>query len=455
MDPNRLWLKIGLQRAARLPILTMSVPSWWTRGKHGQLSPWAKAQVFGMHSIAKAKKWKVTNGEISAAVWKTGYVNKKDGHPSDASISKLRDTFDEDPQWYPGKTEESAAKPGPKPKFTEHKKLAVSRAAMSLKMQGVEPTAAAVVARCPRAATNPDTGKAFDEKLILDVFKTKCYDLDPSNSWGRIQPLSKTAMPSWLEKQRCVWAAKLLKEEERPPSWYDRHCIWMDPCSTIIPSSPRAIFDHSHANSGRGPRWMSKDARIYSRNLRPAPYAGKQAHWGDLRVWWFMVFARGKVRLVIMKDDWTQTAAGMATMVGQLPKLLENMFGDAPKPRVMFTDRGPGFYQGSHGTVCRAYKKALDDHGFRPFAGDNASWQPADIADLLLHESVAAGIRKYFRGNPIKWIDNQAKNYEVFTARLKACEKHINQHHNLSSLSLSFPKRVKKLLKEKGRRLRH
>ena len=72
-------------------------------------------------------------------------------------------------------------------------------------------------------------------------------------------------------------------------------------------------------------------------------------------------------------SSWKQTGEGMAAMVGQLPNLLKDMIGDAPKPRVLFTVRGPGFYQGGHGGICEAYRKALDKNGFRPFAGTNAS----------------------------------------------------------------------------------
>jgi hypothetical protein len=63
-------------------------------------------------------------------------------------------------------------------------------------------------------------------------------------------------------------------------------------------------------------------------------------------------------------------------------------------------------------------------------------------------------VRKYFKGYPIKWGTDQVKNYDLFVSRLKECEKHINRHHDLESLSLAFPKRVAKLVKDKGRRLK-
>ena len=57
-------------------------------------------------------------------------------------------------------------KRGPRVELTELTKAAASKAAMVLKTDGIKPSAAAVIARCPRATLNPDTGKAFDEMLI-------------------------------------------------------------------------------------------------------------------------------------------------------------------------------------------------------------------------------------------------------------------------------------------------
>ena len=351
----------------------------------------------------------------------------------------MRIIFESDPNWYPGKNAENAQKRGAKVKFTPQKRRAIAKAAMALKRTGAEPTAAAVLARCPAAGTNPATGQAFDLKLIRDVFRTKCYDLDPSCPWGRHQPLSKTAMPGWLEKQRQAWAKDVLALEHTS-GWYYRHCIWMDPCSTIVPASPRAVFDHTQANKGKGPRWMSKDAQTYSRNLRAAPYGGKQASWGDLRVWWFVVLTRGKVRLPVLGEEWTQNGEGMARMVAKLPALLDSVVAGEAKPRVIFTDRGPGFYQGSQGTIVLKYKGALAKHGFRSFAGEDAKWQPPDIADSLPHETVAAWVRKYFRSHPVKWIADQPKNRANFVASLKECEKHINRKYNVKSLCHCFPR---------------
>ena len=418
---------------------------WWLGGRKGTMCPWVKAKVYGLHTAANILGTKVSNKDIRKVVKKIG-----GGKPTLRALRDLRDIFDEDPGWYPGKCY-SDGKPGPKMKFTEKKQQAVAKAAMALKNRGYEPTVAAVVAECPSAAINPDTGLPWDKKLIAKVYKTKCYDLTPDNPWLLLNPLSKSALPDWLEEHRKVWGKNLLANNTLA-SWYQRNVVWWDPCSSIVPSAPRAIFNINKANQPKCARWMSKDARYYSRNLRASPYSGKQASWGGKRVWWFIIFTRDQVRLPIMDMGWKQNGVGMAKAVPVLDKLLDGMSGSSPKPRVVFSDRGPGFYNTGNGIITKAYRTALEKHNFRPFAGNDASHQPADIADILLHESVAAGIRKYFKGHPIKWTEDQDKNLKLFAEKLKSCEKHINKNHNLKSLSLSFPNRVKKLVKEKGRR---
>ena len=66
---------------------------------------------------------------------------------------------------------------------------------------------------------------------------------------------------------------------------------------------------------------------------------------GDTRLWWFIVVARGKVHFEFMPDGWEQTGAGIAAFIVRLPAILRRMLGPhARLPRVVFSDRGPGFY---------------------------------------------------------------------------------------------------------------
>ena len=98
---------------------------------------------------------------------------------------------------------------------------------------------------------------------------------------------------------------------------------------------------------------------------------------GDVKVWWFVVLARGKVHIEVMPESWRQNGEGQAFMVSRLPQVLSALFGEsAPKPSVSFTDRGPGFYHPSTGNICPAYLAALKAYGFSPWAGEHALWQP-------------------------------------------------------------------------------
>ena len=139
--------------------------------------------------------------------------------------------------------------------------------------------------------------------------------------------------------------------------------------------------------NGKRKRWMSADCGAYSRNLRASSFAGRQQQFGDRKVWWFGVLARGRVGIHVMRDGWRQTGAGMAEFVKDLEGALRGMLGDEPLPRIVFSDRGPGFYQSSTGHIVKEHAAALKQYGSTPLAGEDASKPPPDIADLLIHET--------------------------------------------------------------------
>lgn len=118
------------------------------------------------------------------------------------------------------------------------------------------------------------------------------------------------------------------------------------------------------------------------------------------------------------------------------------------------SDRGPGFYQSSRGIIVDAYHKALTAHGFRPFAGEDGKWQPPDLADLFMHETVAAWVRRYFRKNPVVKSYDLATNRAAVVAGLNACQRHINKEYDVSGLCSSLPRRITELLAAKGDRLK-
>ena len=154
--------------------------------------------------------------------------------------------------------------------------------------------------------------------------------------------------------------------------------------------------------------------------------------------------------------DWKQNGAGFAAFVNELNPLLVDMFGEqAPKPRVCFTDHGPGMYNSLNGEIVHVYYEALKANGFRSFAGVDGSWQPPDLADVFLHETVVSWARKYFHEHPFKAVEDIDVNYKVSVKQLEDCEVHINANYNVKGLCRDTVKRLLNLKERNGFRLKH
>ena len=125
-------------------------------------------------------------------------------------------------------------------------------------------------------------------------------------------------------------------------------------------------------------------------NLRGKPEALKQASWDAIRVWWVPVLARGKLHLELLGDEFSgENAQGAAILAAKVRTVLNTRFQGSTAPRVLFTDRGSGFYHQVSGSITK-YKAALDAHSLRAYYGDNASAQPGNLQDVLLHETSVA-----------------------------------------------------------------
>ena len=230
---------------------------------------------------------------------------------------------------------------------------------------------------------------------------------------------------------RVKWADVML-ELRHHAGWYFRHVVWVDPCYTIIPGRPKTIHDQMVSSFGKAKRWASADARDEPRNLRSQPYTNKTTQWGDVKLWWFIVLARGRVHVQVMGRDWEQNGAGQAKLVERLPQILKKMLGQSEAlPHTVFSDRGPGFYHPSQGTINPDYAAALTKYGFSSWAGDHALWQPGDIPDLLLHETAVSWVRKFLRQHPVKIGENMTRNIERLEEKLQEAVEHINTYYEV------------------------
>ena len=171
-----------------------------------------------------------------------------------------------------------------------------------------------------------------------------------------------------------------------------------------------------------------------------------------------MVLARGRLRVEFMPDEWEQTGAGAAEFVGRLPRILRSMLGrKTALPRVVVTDRGPGFYLTGcrNGQIVPKYHEALRGAGFRPFAGEDAAHQPPDCPDLLLHETAVGWIRKYFKKYPFRRAAGLEENVRRMKTCMAACVEHINRAYNVEELSSAWPRRLQELVAAEGERLKY
>ena len=97
--------------------------------------------------------------------------------------------------------------------------------------------------------------------------------------------------------------------------------------------------------------------------------------------------------------------------------------------------------------------EALKKHGFRAFAGEDAKWQPPDLAEVFMHETVAAWVNAYFRKFPAKKTGKLEQNRRSTLDGLKKCERYINKHFNVSQLCRDMPKRVDMVVRAGGDRI--
>ena len=207
---------------------------------------------------------------------------------------------------------------------------------------------------------------------------------------------------------------------------------------------------------------MSIDASHESRHLAGTATAEKQCSQGDTRVWFFFVLTRGLVGVHTFDalDFPGETMQGAAKCVEVLPRMLDKMLGrDASKPRILFSDRGPGFYNRSYGTVTGDYEGACKSNGFQLWAGTKAAQgphaQPGDIADMLLHETVTSWLRARLAKSGAALAKAWEETLKELAKRIEKDVRDLNRICDVKGLCMEFPERLRALKEDThGDRLR-
>ena len=371
-------------------------------------------------------------------------------HPTRQAVRKLLQRVDADKKWYPGKA--YRVRNGPRPRLTKAKRRAIAAAMMSAKKSGEEPSPALALQRCPGATKNPATSLPFSPRHIRRVLLEDCYDISPDHPWRYQRCLQKTWISPEMRGQRLAWArAELAKGYS--DTWHFDNVIWLDP-----QFQGQARGGEEGGGSGAGAAWhkryLSDNAKEYSRNLRGKKYAATQNSWGDTRFRYVVVLTRGKLHVEVMPDGWKETGDDLACFVAKLPRILSRMLGrTASKPKVLFTDRGPGMFIPNTGHATGPYLAAVQKRGFSLYTGPDASSQPADIPDVLLHETaVSLFKRELSRERPCRpaWKETR----EEFVARVSKAAAETNRRCNLHRLCCGYLKRLQLVVEKKGDRLK-
>ena len=251
----------------------------WHAAPPGRLSPWQQAFAMGLREASK----EIYGGHV-CVTWiasKLRTVNAAgDGYsrqsPSPSAVSQLFDRVGALEGWFPRKV--VGAKRGAKPALTEAKRARIASSAMSQKAEGQEPSAAVTVHRCLAATLNPHTQKPFSDKVIRGVFCKDCFDFVAAHPWKLQMPLQKVFLPADVKAHRLAMCRQILEAEAHgsDAAWWSRNVVWIDPCASILPRSQRQYEKMRRAQLGNKKRFISDDARMYSRNLRAPPQATKQ-----------------------------------------------------------------------------------------------------------------------------------------------------------------------------------
>ena len=136
--------------------------------------------------------------------------------------------------------------------------------------------------------------------------------------------------------------------------------------------------------------------------------------------------------------------AGLRTALGR-------RFQRGRAPRVVFVDRGRGFYNAGTGVITPEFKAALAQHNLKPFMGDHASQQPGALQEMMLHETAVAWIRRCLTWSlPAKPWEESLGDY---SKRLKEVVHMVNSVYDVEGLCKELPQRVQALRAAHGGRL--
>ena len=440
----------------------------------GTLPPWEVAQVCAFATVIDkmAETLDLTAAAILGmtrdAFIATQVEVKGGGHPTARTIEKTLAKC-RGASWRPGKTQGSS--PGRPPVYSAHVKQKVAEVAMELKRKNIAPIPRRVRARLPNLTINPETGGRMCDKTFHVIYSTLCYDVEEDDPWQYLPCPSQDILPSDLLPKR-VACAKHIERIMPSGAWYNQ--VAFDPCYTLLPKTIAKLEELQVRSMGKN-KWTSKGALRDGNNLR-APATAMTQGSASVRVDWTVVFARGKVRIVVIdrkraaRDPSYPAKLTDAENVAKfiravLPVELEGMrkdFGWANLPRTVVHDKASYMNTYIHERLNVKFAAALDEAGFVSWVGGNhasTAWLVAKWGDVYLHETVISHVRRLL-GTDFS-CDRLGETPSQFVKRMKKVERYMNSDafaasnggRGLAGLAKDLPARCKQVIKRKGQRI--
>ena len=246
--------------------------------------------------------------------------------------------------------------------------------------------------------------------------------------------------------------AVALQDRGHTARWYFEKVIYTDLCNNVLPRTEVKAEEQALARKG-GKGWGSEDTKLSSDSLRGGKESLKLRSTDTEKIWWAPVLACGKLHVEVLPENFSgENASGAEVLVQKVRAALNIRFqgrGEAA-PKVVWTDRGKGFYDGA-GKITTQYKSALHDNDLKPFWGDDASIQPGKLQEVHLHETAVSWLRYQLMISipNVEWKETR----EQYTARIKACCAKINQSYDVDGLCRAFPRRIQALIDSEGDRI--
>ena len=421
----------------------------WLGGTTGRFSALTEARIWALRESWREFKPESDYGMNKFITERVQVVGG--GTPWPSAVTEFFKRTDGDPDWYPGK-KEGATPPGPKSVITPQNQQVVARSAMAMKARGEEPTYPALIAANPRALLNPQTGNPVGKKRVYAIMESLCFD-DPENpddTWSHLKRLTKNALTNCQMIKRLQWAEHE-QEHGHGADWYFRNIVWTDICNSILArTEKRQKLLTLARKSGQG--WYSPGSKWNNANLRGKQEPRKQNSWDAIKIWWAPILTRGKLHIVVLGEDFPgDNAQGAGVLVGKVRAALNIRFPNEEPPKLLFVDRGQGFWATNSGNINPTFHAALREHSLKTYYKDCAAVQPGELQELLLHETAVSWIR--YREARNRMTKPWEETEEQFGDRLRGIAQEINNTLDVDGLCRAFPARIAKLIERGGGRI--